>query len=261
MSHAQPQAQASLFDPTTPASVRLVAGYQFTHGLSADGKEFYTHFEPETGREFWIERETNPEARDEIRRTWFAYAGEAPPGRRRRAEVLNTALTRGDQILRCGSLYHLDAHNPEALLHGLARLIASGEWPREARWERLTIITNGSPDQWRQPDPLDSLFERLRTETLDPEPAEREGPLFTRLPNYSFRAWGRFLGVGADFDVRGPLEEMRPLGRALKAAQKTPAYLSALERYRERKTRHRNAGGTDADRASERSPAPGETSA
>lgn len=41
--------------------------------------------------------------------------------------------------------------------------------------------------------------------------------------------------VDAPFDVRGPLDEMRPLARAFKAAQKRPAYraLEALDRARD----------------------------
>jgi hypothetical protein len=241
MRHATTSAnQSRLFatdDATT--SVRVVRGLQFLHGHE-NQREFYTHVDEKTGREFWTARITVPEAHPEIRRTWFAYFSEpARPRKERHVEVLNMACRRGEEIIRAGCLYHVDAHDVNALLDALTTLVISGEPPMEAPWTRLTILTNGYRDQSILPDSLDALYYRLETETLDPRFAEREGDFFSRLPNGSFRAWGNFKICDRPFDVRGPLEEMRPIARALKAAQRRPEYRAALEEHNRRRPSNR----------------------
>lgn len=94
----------------------------------------------------------------------------------------------------------------------------------------MEIITNGSKWGNESPDSLDTLISILNEgEILNPT-FEKYGRFFKKLPNGSFEAWGNFLFLSHVFQIRGTLEELRPLAIALKQSRKNPYYLIAKER-------------------------------
>lgn len=194
-------------------------GVEFRHGED-DRFEYYEHADGE-GRLWEIFRITSPEAHPAIRATWYARLSRGGAT----LAMLNCARTRGATVLQAGPLYHLDAHDPEALLRAMAPLIRRGVVPPDAPHERLTVVTNGTHAHYEEPEPLAALFAALETDTLDPASEER---LFRREPSGSYRAHGRFAS-GRAFDVRGPLRKMRQLARALRRHVRGERYARASE--------------------------------
>jgi hypothetical protein len=202
------------------AATLTVEGVEFRHGAD-DRFEYYEHRDGE-GRLWELFRTTSPGAHPAIRATWYARLSHAGVT----LAMLNCARTRGETVLDAGPLYHLDAHDPRALLRAMAPLIRRGGIPPDAAYERLTVISNGTHAAHEEPEPLAALFAALENDTLDPASEER---LFRREPSGSYRACGRFAS-GRAFDVRGPLREMRQLARALRRHVRGERYARARGR-------------------------------
>lgn len=94
----------------------------------------------------------------------------------------------------------------------------------------IEIISNGSKWAGEPPDPIEHLFEALRTETLDPVFENYGGFFWYDRETGLATAWGNFLAVSHVFQIEGTLAEMRPLALALKVARHRPEYLHARER-------------------------------
>lgn len=97
----------------------------------------------------------------------------------------------------------------------------------------MYIISNGSPWAREAPVSVETLIQVLATEILDPR-FEECGGFFFREPTGTFRAFGNFLTVSHVFNIRGTLDELLPLARAIKAARRHPEYLRNLASRRPR---------------------------
>lgn len=87
----------------------------------------------------------------------------------------------------------------------------------------MEIISNGSKWGGEAPDPIDDLYERLKTETLGPH-----WHPFLSTEKGQHQALGNFHALSAVFNVRGTKEEMAPLVRAIRNAMERPEYLGAV---------------------------------
>jgi hypothetical protein len=88
----------------------------------------------------------------------------------------------------------------------------------------MNIISNGSGAVY----PLQSLMERLATETLDPR-FEKHGNFVSTTRN-TVKVHGNFLSYSHVFDIEGDAEEMQPIVNAIRAAQQRGDYRAARVR-------------------------------
>jgi len=97
------------------------------------------------------------------------------------------------------------------------------------------IICNGSKWAGQEPDPIETLLERLATHTLD--------PLFEDYGSFAFnsgegrvRFWGNFYELSAVFDIETDDSDLcARLSDAIKANQATEAYKTARRERAEQK--------------------------
>lgn len=84
----------------------------------------------------------------------------------------------------------------------------------------MKIISNGSKWAGEQPDSVEILLDILKTHKLRDHFARIENDAYFKrqvnLPT-EFRVSGNFEDISHVFDIRGTLEEMRPLMKAFKA--------------------------------------------
>lgn len=227
-------------EPPPPGATIEAGGRPFSYRHDEEqGTEYYMHPD-ERGWTWEAFRHTHPLASAEIRRTWYARVYGVRPRRRRgraftavSSFTLNLCLSRGETILERGPLYDVDCHDLRSVLDGLSRLAAAGVWPDNSPQASLTLFNNGSPEGYVEPLPLEALYNRLETGTLDPRFEDADGGgFFHRMTTGAFRARGDFVDSRHYFDVRGPLAELLPIARAIKAARLRHAYQDALLRHR-----------------------------
>lgn len=217
--------------PFAPNPNKTVSGRLFTHGIN-ERIEYYEHVDEATGMLWTIRRHTDQRAQASAREVWCAYAATPEPGGT--VALINGTVTREGEVLSKGALADVDDRDPDALLAAMIPLIERGRLPEEKSHKQLTIITNGAARQFL-PDPLESLYSRLETLTLDPSCEDSAG-FYTILPNGDAHAWGRFLEGEFFFSVYGPPDEMAELGAAIERARGTERYRQALEQRRQQST-------------------------
>lgn len=94
----------------------------------------------------------------------------------------------------------------------------------------LTIVSNGSKWAGQEPDSVEKLLEVLATTPLDPTFEDYGNFVLRPCKNKPcWSVWGNFFGLSHVFNIEGTAIELRPLVRAIRANQKSEAYLSAKE--------------------------------
>jgi len=90
-----------------------------------------------------------------------------------------------------------------------------------------TIHSNGSKWAGQAPDPIETLFERLKEHALDPM-FEEYGCFAVNLGNGVVKFWGNFYELSAVFDIDTDDAELcHRLIAAIKANERTVAYRAA----------------------------------
>lgn len=79
----------------------------------------------------------------------------------------------------------------------------------------MEIVSNGSKFAGESPDSVEKLIDVLGHHKLE-SLWIRNGGFFEKIGDDEFRAFGNFTDVSHVFDIRGSLEELRPLARAIK---------------------------------------------
>lgn len=83
----------------------------------------------------------------------------------------------------------------------------------------MEILSNGSKWMGEKPDSVETLITVLAGNKLDPI-FMRHGKFFARMGEGEFMAWGNFENLSHVFDIRGTLQELLPLAKAIKKNRK-----------------------------------------
>ena len=79
----------------------------------------------------------------------------------------------------------------------------------------MEIVSNGSKWAGEAPDSVEQLIDVLGHHKLESLWKRNRG-FFEKIGDDEFRAFGNFTDLSHVFDIRGSLEELRPLARAIK---------------------------------------------
>lgn len=118
----------------------------------------------------------------------------------------------------------------------------------------ITIQSNGSKWAGESADPIEALFERLATYTLNPMFEEYGNFVFVEPDSSTVRFWGNFFDLSAVFSIdTDEPGTIRRLTDAIRANQATDAYQVAREANARAVREHEAAQARkDANRLAER---------
>jgi len=92
----------------------------------------------------------------------------------------------------------------------------------------MKIYSNGSKWAGQEPDSVETLLGVIEKETLDPSFESYGNFVFKeRHEDGDYHAFGNFLSVSHVFNISGSKEDIEPIRKAIRKAQKRPDYINA----------------------------------